>query len=96
MSIIPEAVTVRIPPGRTIGPETYNDGYMVVPLVAASLVRIMSSDRGRVREPFEHVAGKPYCYMPEPGSQISIENVGAGESAFQKYSPYPCPIPEKP
>jgi uncharacterized protein len=97
MSILPSPpVTVRIPAGATTKPQVYNDGYVVIPLTAAHLVRHILLDGNSNQEIIEHVTGEPYYYRPENGSEISIENKGQGESGFQKCVPYPGPIPTAP
>jgi uncharacterized protein len=97
MSILPSPpVTVSILAGATTKSRVYNDGYVVIPLTAAHLVRHILLDGNSRRELIEHVTGEPYYYRPENGSEISIENTGQGESRFQKSGPYPGPIPTAP
>lgn len=97
MSMLPSLpVTVSIAAGVTTPPLAYNDGYVVIPLLSAELVRHILLNGKPSRESIVHVKDAPYYYRPDHGSQISIENKGPGGSSFQKCHPYPGPIPTGP
>lgn len=97
MATIPKPVTVQIPAGGRSTPSTYHHGYVVIPHTSVRLVRhVLLKDGRSITQQFEHVAGEAYYFEPEDGARITIENPTTRISTFQKFVPYPGPIPTAP